>query len=121
MIERLAQLVAIPSLSRQERALAEAVCAELQQAGVKPFALLTGDRTEAARSVAGALGIFDEVEAERPDVEADRLVVILDDQGDVADGLLPWDTSKLKGRRPNSLVVTASGIFLKAQANPVSR
>ena len=42
---------------------AVAVLAELKQAGVKSFALLTGDRAEAARSVAGSLGVFDEVEA----------------------------------------------------------
>jgi P-type Cu+ transporter len=40
-----------------------AVLAELKQAGVKSFALLTGDRPEAARAVAGSLGIFDDVEA----------------------------------------------------------
>ncbi|HET6326893.1 MAG TPA: HAD-IC family P-type ATPase, partial [Planctomycetaceae bacterium] len=40
-----------------------AVLTELKQAGVKSFALLTGDRAEAAGSIAGSLGIFDEVEA----------------------------------------------------------
>jgi Cu+-exporting ATPase len=40
-----------------------AVLAELKQAGVKSFALLTGDRPEAAGSVAETLGVFDEVEA----------------------------------------------------------
>ncbi len=40
-----------------------AVIAELQQAGVKSFALLTGDRPQAASAVADALGVFDDVEA----------------------------------------------------------
>jgi Cu+-exporting ATPase len=40
-----------------------AVIAELKEAGVKSFLLLTGDRLQAARSVANALGVFDEVAA----------------------------------------------------------
>ena len=40
-----------------------AVIAELKEAGVKSFLLLTGDRLQAARSVANALGVFDEVGA----------------------------------------------------------
>src|SRR5580704_722374 len=39
------------------------VIAELKEAGVKSFLLLTGDRLQAARSVANALGVFDEVAA----------------------------------------------------------
>jgi Cu+-exporting ATPase len=40
-----------------------AVLAELKQAGVRWFALLTGDRPQAARAVADSLGVFDEVQA----------------------------------------------------------
>jgi P-type Cu+ transporter len=40
-----------------------AVVAELKQAGVKSFALLTGDHPQAARCVAESLGVFDEVQA----------------------------------------------------------
>jgi Cu+-exporting ATPase len=40
-----------------------AVIAELKQAGVKSFALLTGDRPQAARSIADSLSVFDEVQA----------------------------------------------------------
>ncbi len=39
------------------------VIAELKQAGVRSFALLTGDRPQAARTVADALGVFDEVQS----------------------------------------------------------
>jgi Cu+-exporting ATPase len=39
------------------------VIAELKRSGVKSFALLTGDRPQAARTVADALGVFDEVQS----------------------------------------------------------
>jgi P-type Cu+ transporter len=40
-----------------------AVIAELKQAGVKSLLLLTGDRLQAARTVADSIGVFDEVAA----------------------------------------------------------
>ncbi len=54
-----------------------AVIAELKEAGVKSFLLLTGDRLQAARSVANALGVFDEVAAGFLPADKARLI---DDQ-----------------------------------------
>ena len=57
---RLLGAIGVRDVLRDE---SRAVIAELKRAGVTSFALLTGDRPQAARSVADVLGVFDEVQS----------------------------------------------------------
>ena len=57
---RLLGAIGVRDVLRDE---SRSVIAELKLAGVKSFALLTGDRPQAARTVADALGVFDEVQS----------------------------------------------------------
>lgn len=58
--ERLLGAIGVRDAVREE---SRSVLAELKQAGVRSFALLTGDRTESAQFVAGSVGFIDDVQA----------------------------------------------------------